>query len=162
MGRGKGESKLSPRRVNASQRATEALELRKGGATFGQIAEKLEYKSAASAFKAIDRALAKTMQEAAGQLRCLEAERLDRMFLAIWPKAKGGDLAAIERALGIMNRRAKLLGLDAPTKVAPTDPSGERPYEDPNATARLAELLGLHPTEEQGAGTEAGGEPAGE
>ena len=28
-----------------------------------------------------------------------------------------------------MVRRAKLNGLDAPTKIAPTDPSGERPAD---------------------------------
>jgi hypothetical protein len=35
-------------------------------------------------------------------------------------------MAAIDRALRIQQRRAKLLGLDAPTKTAYTDPSGEK------------------------------------
>ncbi len=45
----------------------------------------------------------------------------------------GGDprhLEIIERALAA---RAKLLGLNQPTKIAPTDPTGERPYSDVRA-----------------------------
>jgi hypothetical protein len=38
-------------------------------------------------------------------------------------------LQAMDRILKIMERRAKLLGLDMPTKIAPTDPSGEKAFE---------------------------------
>ena len=38
-------------------------------------------------------------------------------------------LQAMDRILKIMERRAKLLGLDMPTKIAPTDPSGEKSFE---------------------------------
>lgn len=38
----------------------------------------------------------------------------------------GPRLSAIDRALRAADRRAKLLGLDAPVKTAFTDPSGER------------------------------------
>lgn len=41
-------------------------------------------------------------------------------------KDDGATLAAIEKALKIMERRSKLLGLDTPNKVALTDPSGEK------------------------------------
>ena len=37
-------------------------------------------------------------------------------------------LSAVDRAVKLMERRAKLLGLDAPTKVAPTNPNGDQPY----------------------------------
>lgn len=37
-------------------------------------------------------------------------------------------LSAIDRAVKLMERRAKLLGLDAPTKVAPTNPNGDKAY----------------------------------
>ena len=40
------------------------------------------------------------------------------MQLAIWPAALAGDLFAIDRVLKVMSRRAKLLGLDQPKKVA--------------------------------------------
>lgn len=38
----------------------------------------------------------------------------------------GPKLAALDRALKVMERRAKLLGLDMPTKTAITDPTGEK------------------------------------
>lgn len=38
---------------------------------------------------------------------------------------KAPKLAAINTALRVMERRAKLLGLDRPTKVSATDPTGE-------------------------------------
>lgn len=40
----------------------------------------------------------------------------------------GPKLAAVDRAIKLMERRARLLGLDAPTKVAPTTPDGDKPY----------------------------------
>jgi len=40
----------------------------------------------------------------------------------------GPKLAAIDRAIKLMERRARLLGLDAPTKIAPTNPDGDKPY----------------------------------
>lgn len=41
---------------------------------------------------------------------------------------QGPKLAAIDRAIKLMERRARLLGLDAPTKMAPTTPDGDKPY----------------------------------
>lgn len=38
----------------------------------------------------------------------------------------GPKLAAIDRLLKIQERRSKLLGLDKPTKIAPTDPDGKK------------------------------------
>jgi hypothetical protein len=61
-------------------------------------------------------------------VRKLECERLDRLLLAVWSRALSGDLDALDRALALMKRRAALLGLDAPRKIAPTEPDGERPY----------------------------------
>ena len=46
----------------------------------------------------------------------LEVERLDVMLLAIWQDVRSGDTQAINTALRIMERRARLMGLDAPTK----------------------------------------------
>ena len=47
----------------------------------------------------------------------LELARLDVAQRAIWKKVVKGDLAAIDRLLKIMQRRAKLIGLDAPVKL---------------------------------------------
>lgn len=47
----------------------------------------------------------------------VEVQRLDRAMAAIWTKVQGGDLEAIDRMVKLMERRAKLLGLDAPKRV---------------------------------------------
>lgn len=55
-----------------------------------------------------------------------------------------GDPRYMNVLLSIIERRCKLLGLDAPTKVAPTDPTGDKPYSPPSAAEvekRIAELM---------------------
>ena len=46
-------------------------------------------------------------------LRAIEDARLEKLFNGIWDDCLAGDLNAIDRALRIMGRKAKLLGLDA-------------------------------------------------
>lgn len=46
-----------------------------------------------------------------------EIVRLDAMERALWPKVLACDLQAFDRQLRIMERRAKLLGLDAPKRI---------------------------------------------
>jgi hypothetical protein len=54
--------------------------------------------------------------ERAEQLQRLEIERLDQLLASVWLKAKAGNFSAIDRVLQIMQRRAKLLGLDLADK----------------------------------------------
>jgi len=44
----------------------------------------------------------------------LELDRLDAAMKAIWPQVQGGNLLAIDRMDKLQQRRAKMLGLDAP------------------------------------------------
>jgi hypothetical protein len=46
------------------------------------------------------------------------------MLLALWPQVLKGNQGAIDRALRVMERRAKLLGLDAPTRQEVTGAEG--------------------------------------
>lgn len=112
-----GESRTSPRRLAAAERQTQALEFRKAGLSFPRIAQELGYHNPAGAFRAVEAALERTQQEPADAVRVLALERLDRMLAACWGKAIGGDLLAVDRVLKIEERRAKLLGLDAPDRV---------------------------------------------
>jgi hypothetical protein len=111
------ESKTSVNRLNAAERQLEALELRRRGRGFQQIADELGYRGASGAYQAVMAGLKLTLQEPSDEVRSLEVERLDRLIEGIWDKAVGGDEKAIDRVLGIMERRAKYLGLDAPTKT---------------------------------------------
>ena len=107
----------------AAERRLKALELRKAGASYRAIGAQLGV-SHQQAYEDIQReltAIAKQSTEEATLLRTLDLERLDAMMLAIWQQVRQGNQGAIDRALRISERRAKLLGLDAP----------ERRREDP-------------------------------
>lgn len=55
-----------------------------------------------------------------------------------------GDPRYMTVMLNIIERRSKLLGLDAPTKLAPTNPDGDEPYKQiapDEIDARIHELL---------------------
>ena len=106
----------TPARLNAKQRQTQALELRKAGLTYNEIATRLGYNSYQAAYKAVKTALkqlAEQTSHSANELRTLENERLDRLHTIAWQQAtQNRDLAAVDRAVRISERRAKLYGLD--------------------------------------------------
>jgi hypothetical protein len=102
--------------ISATEKQAKALALRKAGVSYVGIAEALGYSSGSGAFKAVSAGLKKTLQEPADELRKLELARLDDMLKAIASHVSAGSLTAIDRAIKIQERRAKLLGLDAPSR----------------------------------------------
>lgn len=107
----------APRDVRKAERAElkrKALELRKAGANYDQIAAQLKLANRSVAWKLVRSAIKGIYQEPAQAVATLELERLDALLLGCWSKAKGGDLHAVDRALRIMERRAAFLGLDQP------------------------------------------------
>ena len=113
----RGKDKTGKDLPEIVERRRKALELRKAGVTYDAIARQLGYANEGGAFKAVQAALRTTLREPADDVRKLELERLDRLTLALWPRAQQGEAEAIDRVLKLMDRRAKLLGLDAPTKT---------------------------------------------
>lgn len=109
----KEQATLAERRANA-------LKLKIAGATYDAIARTLHYANRGNAYRDIQAALAAITKEPAEQLKKLELERCDEMLLYIWPQVKKGNLSAIDRALRIMERRARYEGLDAPTRQVVT------------------------------------------
>ncbi|WP_075662445.1 hypothetical protein [Streptomyces acidiscabies] len=75
------------------------------------------------------------------ELRALEADRLDRLFFVAYKKAvRDQDLAAIDRTLRIMERRARLLGLDMPVRTELSGPDGG-PVQVENVTVDELDAL---------------------
>jgi hypothetical protein len=115
------ESSTSVRRLTANERGMQALELRKAGVNFPTIAKQLGYQHASGAYEAVRAALKRTETPPADEMRVLACERLDRILFAVWKRALDindpQQLDCIDRVLKIEQRRAKLLGLDAPDKV---------------------------------------------
>lgn len=105
----------------------QALELRKAGASYDQIARQLGYTNKGAAHKAVTRALKATLATMtldADEYRQLAAERLDAMLLGVWQAATRGDPQAISAVLRIEERRASMLGLDAPKRTEVTGQDG--------------------------------------
>ena len=103
----------NPRSLPKGHRAQIAFELRKAGASYDLIAEKLQYASAKSAEGAIRNRLKNMYKpDDVEDVVNMELARLDSLQLVAWRRAKEGDLAAIDRILKIMERRAQYLGLD--------------------------------------------------
>jgi hypothetical protein len=93
------------------------LELRRAGLTWQRIAEETGYADHTGAYAAYKRAIKRTQQQPADELREAELDRIDRLQLALWPKAMKGDNASINTIVRLMERRARLLGLDTPIKI---------------------------------------------
>lgn len=96
------------------QLAKRVLSLRRAGAGFDVIAEELHVTEAAA--KALfNKALGTYDRDF---LAALEADRLDRLHLAVWPAASQGDLAAVDRVIRIGERREKVLAEPKPNDHA--------------------------------------------
>lgn len=94
-----------------------------------------------SVAEAIEAELDELTKEPAEKLRTVEVARLDRLLKAMWAKAMKGDVTRVDRCLRIMERRAKLLGLDAPTKQEHTGKDGaELLFGKDTRTMSLAEM----------------------
>lgn len=121
-----GAKNKRPKAIVTLGREAEAIELRKQGLTYGQIGEMLGI-SEMGAHKCVSRALDKfktELSEQTADVRQLELQRLDALFYGVWLKAQSGDPSSIGSAIKIMERRAKLLGLDAASKNELSGPDG--------------------------------------
>lgn len=142
-GQARGGRGRFTRGLPTAQRDREAAELRTQGHSYHEIAQRLGYKHRESARRAVARALVDAVREPADELRQMELIRLDSLWVEavkvlhaahvtvsngkVVTMTKDGEevpvaddapvLQAIDRLLKIMERRSKLLGLDAPTKV---------------------------------------------
>jgi hypothetical protein len=102
------------------ERRKNAVALRLAGAAWQAIADQLGYASRGAACEDVRRAMALSRAElaqSANELRETELSRLDRLQAALWTKAINGDVKAVDAALKIIDRRIRLLGLDAPQQV---------------------------------------------
>ena len=133
------------RSVETAERDAEAARLRSRGRTYPQIAEELGYCDKGAAHHAVKKILDGIVVEARDLLIKMELDKLDMMTRAVIDVLEGqhyvvsdgrivyiGDkddpdrkellddgpvLQAVDRLLKIADRRAKLLGLDAPKRV---------------------------------------------
>lgn len=109
-----------------AQRSLKALDLRITGQSYRAIGKALKVNEA-TAYRDVQFALAVLdgeRKELAEKLREIELERLDSYLRRLDRKISKGDTFAIKAALKVAEQRAKLLGLNAPTQIAPVNPDG--------------------------------------
>lgn len=112
----KDNTKPTTRDVNAAQRAALALSLRASKMSYEQIAVQVGYADRGTAHRAVQREMQRVVVANVDELRREESLTLDlmqkecmKLFLDKDNKAR---LFAADRILAIMERRAKLMGLD--------------------------------------------------
>lgn len=110
-------------KMDAPTRAAAAVALRVKATSWSDIARMLDYSSPQRARQAVEACLAEMAdsEEDRDQLRLLMSRRLDRILYSLFDRAtnpKDGDHIVYARtALSVIDRQAKLHGLDAPTTV---------------------------------------------
>lgn len=112
---GHGEG-IPSRRDKAQAKRVQALNLRLAGLTYAQIAERLAI-SEGWARTLVHNSLERAEEEGVETLRNIENERLDIAQRNIWGAVLQGDPEAIKSFLAIHDRRARINGLNAPTRI---------------------------------------------
>jgi hypothetical protein len=114
-------NRTSPAKARRLELQAQALELRRAGNGYEDIAEKLGI-GKSSAHRMVEAAMAGAraqIEASVDELRADELSRLDGMLAKLWPKVTDDpDVAVIDRIIKIGERRAKLLGLDAPVRTS--------------------------------------------
>ena len=85
-----------------------------------------------------------------------EVGGVERKELVSTAKGQSGDPRFLNGIQWCIERRCKIMGIDAPTKVAPTDPTGRKEYTgltDEERNRRICALLGIVPEGEAGSDT---------
>lgn len=109
---GQSTSNRGNRRTSSAARAAEALKLRLSGLSYDDIAAQLGYRDKSGAWRAVESELTKVKRERASQVVTLDLARLDQLLTAVWNEAIGGNLAAFDRVLKVLERRARYFDLD--------------------------------------------------
>ena len=132
--------KAKPVRVRNRAQVLQAIDLRTAHCSYDQIGKSMGI-SKTRAYELVMAGMADldaSVKEAAEVLRAIEVRRCDALAMKLWPQS--GNPRVTDSILRVMERRARLLGLDAPQKVAETDAAGNDVSAEQRAAIR-AKLL---------------------
>lgn len=152
--------------AEVAERRRRCAAMRRQGHRWETIAKALGYKTAGAACQDHRRALDATMADLKQEVsawRAQELDRIDELQEAIWESAKAGDEKLLNVVVKLLDRRARMLGLDAPREatvalhgspdgppIAITDvpaSEAERQERERILIANLARKLGAGPDE---------------
>lgn len=108
----------TPEQLEEAQKRMQIMNLRISGWSMPEISDLLQIPTSETYGIVLQQLQEWTTltREMTEEMRTLELERLDAFLKHLWPKVVMGSPKAIEVALKITERRAKLSGLDAPEK----------------------------------------------
>jgi hypothetical protein len=133
--------KAGKKRIKNREHLAQALGLRKAGASYDAIGKALGL-SKTRAYQLVTAGLDEineTVRDEATAVKRLELERCDDLLMALWPQRKNPRV--VDSIIRVMDRRARLEGLDAPVKVAPTLPGGDALPPAPSMDGLPTDLL---------------------
>lgn len=113
-------------RAAAAERRTQGWELRKAGASYRAIAQRLGV-SHEQVRKDCDHVLDELSKQAEGSAtkwRALQLERCEDVVLGLWQAVRKGDTESVNALMRVFKRQADLLGLDAPKRSELSGPDG--------------------------------------
>lgn len=141
-----GKPRGLPVKPEVLEREAQVVALRREGLTWDAIATAVGYKDPSGAYDAYTRAAKRIVKEDVDAIRNVETERLDMLQSAVWTQAMMGDVPAGLQVLRIMERRAKLLGIDQPIRQQVEVIS----YDADSIDSEVARLVKLLDSTEQG------------
>lgn len=136
------EREPTPRDLQTLEQEVAAVELRRQGKTYAEIAQALGL-SVSTATARVRAAIVRAREqsaEGAEAMVYLEASRLDAMLAGLWPGVQAGDPVATSAAIRVSERRAKLFGLDGAVKIHVTGAVTVQELSDEELHAELARL----------------------
>ncbi|EME65366.1 hypothetical protein G352_10282 [Rhodococcus ruber BKS 20-38] len=98
--------------LNAAAKLEKALALRATGHSWAEIAHSVGYRSGSVARTTVSKALKKRERDSVDELVAVEAEKMRLLERAGFEGIARGELENIPRIVGVMQRRAAMLGLD--------------------------------------------------
>lgn len=105
------------KKLSTGEKTRRAMALKLSGASYAAIADALGYSDASGARKAVMRGMKSSQQESASELRKIHYARLEHLLALLWPDVTAKDLPSMDRALSVMDRMEKLLGLNAAAQL---------------------------------------------
>ena len=113
-------------KLGRAQRNARVIQLRLAGLTPQAVADVMTTEGHPMSAGAVSQitskqigALAAVTTERAEEMRDLHLARLERALAAIWPKVLAGNLQAVDRMVKIIDKSARLSGIDKTPQVSP-------------------------------------------